>query len=293
MHAENPELKHYIDTQLAGGTSREELKKLLVHHGWAPEIVDSHLQKATLQTPPLVKFGFNDPAGGSSNDDIGKKRKFAIFMIVAPFALLLLVLTAYAIAQFAISNMRFDDQATVAPCYDANNMPCATGLGQEDRRLVIAKIVNVALSLLGTLAFLSIFVLVPIGIVLLIRSRRELGLGAAYDERSGKGDASIIPPEISGWNWGAAFLSFWWGIYYRVWLMLLIFVPVIGPIWWIVMGIKGNEWAWRRNKWVSVGEFKVEQKKWAVWAIGLLIIQAIIMMTVFGFMKVGTAILGK
>jgi len=53
---ENQELKHYIDTQLAGGTSPDELKKLLMHHGWAPEIVDAHMPPTVPAAPPLPRL---------------------------------------------------------------------------------------------------------------------------------------------------------------------------------------------------------------------------------------------
>jgi len=35
----------------------------------------------------------------------------------------------------------------------------------------------------------------------------------------------------------------------------------------IVLGIKGNEWAWRNKKWESIEHFKSVQKKWSVWGI--------------------------
>jgi len=278
---ENQELKHYIDAQLAGGTSPDELKKLLMHHGWASEVVDAHLPPAA---PPLVTVGADN---GGSYIDNRKKRKWAIFCLVLPFALLILILTVYAVNSFAVSAAFSKPQTSAAPSLSSGNaspsgsasalgnplglsLSPAIGLGQEDKRATAAKIVNVALSLLGLLAFLSIFICIPIGIVLLVRSRRTIKPGVAYDERSGKDESSIIPPELGHWNWGAAFLTFWWGIYYRVWIVFLIFVPVIGSFWWVVMGIKGNEWAWQKNKWLSVEEFKKSQRKWMPWAIALL-----------------------
>lgn len=35
----------------------------------------------------------------------------------------------------------------------------------------------------------------------------------------------------------------------------------------IVLGIKGNEWAWRNNKWESVEQFISSQNKWKPWGI--------------------------
>ncbi len=44
------------------------------------------------------------------------------------------------------------------------------------------------------------------------------------------------------------------------------FIPVIGWPIAIVLGFKGNEWAWKNKKWESVEEFKRIQKLWAKWA---------------------------
>lgn len=96
-----------------------------------------------------------------------------------------------------------------------------------------------------------------------------------FDKRSGEGKNSEVPKEIRRWNWGAAFLTFVWGIYYRVWLSFLVFVPVINIFWFIILGIYGNRWAWQNNKWKSVDEFKRQQKKWNIFGIILFILQII------------------
>jgi len=73
-----------------------------------------------------------------------------------------------------------------------------------------------------------------------------------------------LPPEIRGWNWGAFLLTFIWGLGNRVWISLLVFVPVLNIFWFIVLGLKGNEWAWKAKPWPSVADFKAAQKKWAI-----------------------------
>jgi len=294
---ENQELKHYIDTQLAGGTSPDELKKLLMHHGWDGAIVDAHLP------PPGPAAPHDDPY-----IDNRKKRKLAIFFLVFPFAFLILILAVYAVNSFVVNAALSKSQATVAqpsgtvvPLGSAPalgeatglSLPTTTGLGQADKRATVASIVNVALGLLGLLAFLSIFICIPIGIVLIIRARRTIKPGVAYDERSGKDESSVIPPELGHWNWGAAFLTLWWGIYYRVWIAFLVFVPVIGQFWWVVMGIKGNEWAWQKNKWLSVDEFKKSQRKWMPWAITLLVLSILSSLAWASLIVITAARMGK
>jgi hypothetical protein len=91
----------------------------------------------------------------------------------------------------------------------------------------------------------------------------------AASNTSGQGSASALPDELKGWNWGAFFLNWIWGIGNNVWIALITFI--LGWIWAIVLGIKGNEWAWKHKKWDSVEHFKRTQRKWKRWGIGLFI----------------------
>ena len=116
---------------------------------------------------------------------------------------------------------------------------------------------KIAPFLLGSLIFSS--VIVGIIIAILIFSRKRLRADIPYDERSGKGQESEIPSDLGRWNWGASGLIFFWGVHHRVWISLLGIIPVFGNIWWIVMGVKGNAWAWRMNRWESVSEYKKSQ----------------------------------
>ncbi len=86
---------------------------------------------------------------------------------------------------------------------------------------------------------------------------------------SGQGKTAFIPPEIRGWNWGAFFLTPLWGIFNRVWIALIAFIPLpfLAFIMSIVLGIKGNEWAWQSRKWNSVEHFTMIQKRWMYWGI--------------------------
>jgi hypothetical protein len=78
-----------------------------------------------------------------------------------------------------------------------------------------------------------------------------------------------VPPEIKEWNWGAFFLTCIWGIGNRVWLALigLAPVPLVGLAMMIILGIKGNEWAWQCKKWDSVEQFRHRQRIWMYWGI--------------------------
>jgi hypothetical protein len=86
---------------------------------------------------------------------------------------------------------------------------------------------------------------------------------------SGQASATL-PPELKGFNWGAFFLTWIWGIGNGVWISFL--ALILGIIWSIVLGIKGNEWAWQHKKWNSVEHFKKTQKIWSKWGVGLFIV---------------------
>lgn len=81
---------------------------------------------------------------------------------------------------------------------------------------------------------------------------------------SGQGNSAPVPPEIKGWNWGAFGLAFFWSISHNVWIGLLSIIPYLGLIMAIVLGVKGNEWAWQSRRWESVEQFKAHQRSWAI-----------------------------
>lgn len=73
-----------------------------------------------------------------------------------------------------------------------------------------------------------------------------------------------VPPEVGRWSWGAFLLGGIWGIGNNVWLALLVAIPCFGCVWQVVLGVKGNEWAWRARRWSSVEEFRRVQRRWAI-----------------------------
>ena len=97
--------------------------------------------------------------------------------------------------------------------------------------------------------------------------------GTPYPQNtSGWGSAAFVPPEIrGGWNWGAFLLTFFWSIGNQVWIGLLCLIPYLGWIMWIILGIKGNEWAWQYRRWDSIQHFRDTQRVWANWGCGLII----------------------
>lgn len=96
----------------------------------------------------------------------------------------------------------------------------------------------------------------------------------ALANNSGQGhifDKSIpVPDEIQGWNWGAFLLPGFWPLTNKVWIGLIAWVDLFfltGGLLWlamgVILGIKGNEWAWKSRRWSSISAFKTHQKYWA------------------------------
>ena len=82
---------------------------------------------------------------------------------------------------------------------------------------------------------------------------------------SGTGKSAVIPPEIKGWNWGAFFLTWIWGIRNRTYIAFLCFIPFVSLVMAFILGAKGSKWSWRNQKWDSIEQFKNSQRRWAIW----------------------------
>lgn len=77
--------------------------------------------------------------------------------------------------------------------------------------------------------------------------------------------AKDIPVEIQGkFNWGAFLLNWIWGIGNKSYQTLWCLIPFVGFVWTFVCGFKGNEWAWRNNKYSDIEKFNKVQKNWSI-----------------------------
>jgi hypothetical protein len=80
-------------------------------------------------------------------------------------------------------------------------------------------------------------------------------------------DRDGMPRELEGFSWAAFLWGGIWALAHRVWIGLLAFVPGLGFIMNIVLGIKGRQWAWRAGAVPSVDRFNKSQRNWViVWA---------------------------
>ncbi|MFH1404613.1 MAG: hypothetical protein ABIH21_00755 [Patescibacteria group bacterium] len=117
--------------------------------------------------------------------------------------------------------------------------------------VMLSKLVEKILLVAAGISLLFLIIGIPLSIMYFVKYMRRR-----------KEPQPKLPENLSGWNWGAAGLGIIWGIYNRVWISFLGFIPLVGSIWWIVMGYKGNEWAWQSKQWGSLDEFKTVQNKW-------------------------------
>lgn len=177
-----------------------------------------------------------------------KNKKIGLFLLIGPIVGLIALIIINGIVSFFVGS---------------------TGADPESLSITV-NIVRVILAFLGLICVIGILVGIPVGIIYL--NKKEIAKDIKYDERSGKKEASIVPEEIKGWNWGAAGLTWIWGLYHGVWISLLIFIPLVNLVMWVILGIKGNEWAWKARPWESKEKFITSQKKWKPWGIAFFII---------------------
>ncbi len=93
---------------------------------------------------------------------------------------------------------------------------------------------------------------------------QRLKIEETAENTSGQGKLAIVPEEVKGWSWGAFCLTWIWGIFNSVWIALLCLIPFFNLAWAIVLGVQGNEWAWRNKKWDSIEHFKSTQRSWNI-----------------------------
>ena len=104
---------------------------------------------------------------------------------------------------------------------------------------------------------------------------QRLKVEVTPENTSGQGELATVPEEVKGWSWGAFVLTWIWGIFNSVWISLLCLIPFFSLVWAIVLGIKGNEWAWRNKKWDSIEHFKSTQRSWNIAGIVLFAISIV------------------
>ncbi len=190
-----------------------------------------------------------------------RNRKIGIILIVWPWILIISILFLFGFMNALLNGNIYANE------------------GQSHILDLIRTFFNFFLGLLGFICVLGSIIGTPIGIYFLVK--KVPVVGHPFDERSGKGALSTIPEQIQGWNWGAAGLTWVWGIGNGVWISLLSFLPFFNWFFWIILGFKGNEWAWKKVKWESVDEFQKVQKQWKLWGVVFLVLRIVFLLLMF------------
>ena len=100
---------------------------------------------------------------------------------------------------------------------------------------------------------------------------RDLSPRSSQPNNSGRGlfDRVKPPDEILGWNWGAFLIPWLWPLTNGVWIGMMVWMPCVGLVMAIALGMKGNEWAWKSRQWRSIEHFKAHQRGWAIAGLAL------------------------
>ncbi len=232
------QIKDWIKQAKESGLDERAIVLSLKNAGWSEELI----QQTLTNTPPVPQESENMR---SHLETSNRNRRIGIICIISPFIALVLVLLVWA----------------VVTLYSG-------GASSTDSVPTWVLLIQWLLGFVGLLSVLGMLILVPLGIHFM--HKKSLVDYSQMDDRSGKGERSIIPAEITGWNWGAALLTWIWGIGNNVWISLLVLLPFVSIFWWIVLGIHGNEWAWKARSWESVAQFKATQRKWTKWSLIIL-----------------------
>ena len=95
----------------------------------------------------------------------------------------------------------------------------------------------------------------------------------------GGGMAAVNDADLRGFNWGAFFLTWIWGLNHKKPILLLVlvvgFVPFVGgrihlglAIW---IGSMGNRWAWESGRFRTLDDMRATERVWTAWGVGILI----------------------
>ncbi|HPR91487.1 MAG TPA: hypothetical protein PK547_02010 [Candidatus Paceibacterota bacterium] len=101
------------------------------------------------------------------------------------------------------------------------------------------------------------------------------------DKHEGKCHCHGVPDELKRWNWGAFLLSWIWAIGNNVWLGLLALLPYLWLPMAILLGAKGNEWAWEAGHYADLETFKKKQNDWKKAGFTVLIVIGCLYLSLF------------
>ena len=108
------------------------------------------------------------------------------------------------------------------------------------------------------------------------------------------GNDPAVLPNLPKWNWGAFLLTWIWALghgLHAVAILAFLFSGT-GPVVGIVMGILGNELAWKYRPFPNYEEFRKVQAAWTKWGIIVFVVEVVVMIVgaVFWFMALRSVV---
>lgn len=87
--------------------------------------------------------------------------------------------------------------------------------------------------------------------------------------------------KVKGWNWGPFIFTFVWAIFHGFWVLgILSIIPGVNLIIKLILALKGNEWAWEKDKNKNYPLFIELQSRWNKIGIIVLFIYSIIFLLI-------------
>lgn len=86
-----------------------------------------------------------------------------------------------------------------------------------------------------------------------------------------------LPEDLRGFNWGAFFLNWIWGIRHKVPWAWWALIPGVNIVIAFMLGYQGNELAWKNCEWEDEVHFDLVEREWAMWGIGIAIVSYLIL----------------
>jgi hypothetical protein len=109
------------------------------------------------------------------------------------------------------------------------------------------------------------------------------------------GNDPAMLSRMSGWNWGACVFTWIWMLYFgmQAWGIIVLVgscaLCFVSPIASIILGMKGNEWAWRYKSFRDFEQYQKAMKDWnfagIVFTIASLVVFTIFCIALYSFMK--------
>lgn len=85
-----------------------------------------------------------------------------------------------------------------------------------------------------------------------------------------------LPSDMRGFNWGAFFLNWIWGIRHKVSWAWWALIPGVNIVVAFMLGFQGNELAWKNCQWKNEAEFDDTELEWTRWGIGVVLVSLLV-----------------